>query len=208
MEWYGATWHMESNLEYSELKETLCDIYCHEEIPVDCNDSLCEDLEMQCKCGICGMTLSNRNNLKRHVKYHTGERPFHCHICSKNFVLNSHLRDHMRIHTGERPFTCGVCGRGFAQKSSLGRHTRQVHTGERPVQCTVCGKSFGQMSKVKDHMRIHTGEKPFLCYICDRSFRQKYGLKRHIVTIHNGKHHKKPFKYKFDSFELDSVSHL
>lgn len=47
---------------------------------------------------------------------------FVCEICSKGFSFPSVLNRHMRIHTGERPFQCPHCGRSFSQKEHMKSH--------------------------------------------------------------------------------------
>ncbi|KAM9332182.1 ras-responsive element-binding protein 1 [Pholidichthys leucotaenia] len=47
-----------------------------------------------------------------------------CSICSKRFWSLQDLTRHMRSHTGERPYRCQTCERTFTLKHSLVRHQR------------------------------------------------------------------------------------
>ncbi|XP_051742097.1 zinc finger protein 16-like isoform X4 [Ctenopharyngodon idella] len=58
-----------------------------------------------------------------------------CVLCEKTFEYLSRLQKHMRTHSGEKPFVCTVCGRRFSQKPSFLLHER-THSGERPYAYT------------------------------------------------------------------------
>uniref|UniRef100_A0A0C9RGS6 ZNF236_3 protein n=1 Tax=Fopius arisanus TaxID=64838 RepID=A0A0C9RGS6_9HYME len=104
-----------------------------------------------------------------------------CEYCPKTFRKPSDLIRHIRTHTGERPYQCKHCEKSFAVKCTLDCHMK-VHEGTKSFCCHVCNSLFATKGSLKVHMRLHTGSKPFKCPICDQRFRTSGHRKVHLVT--------------------------
>ncbi|XP_069565775.1 early growth response protein 1-like [Brachyistius frenatus] len=83
-----------------------------------------------CPADGCDRRFSRSDELTRHVRVHTGQKPFQCRICMRSFSRSDHLTTHIRTHTGEKPFACNECGRKFARSDERKRHAK-IHQRQR-----------------------------------------------------------------------------
>jgi insecticidal toxin complex protein TccC len=119
-------------------------------------------------CPTCSKVLPTPSKLTRHMRSHTGEKPYACTEpeCTKAFAENGDLIKHQRTHSGATSYVCGApaCGKVFSLSSTLVKH-RRTHTGEKPYICTVegCAKAFSVNSSLARHQRSHTGERSHAC---------------------------------------------
>ena len=56
-----------------------------------------------------------------------GPNQYACPLCSKIQKIRSDCIKHIRTHTGERPFQCPFCTYAASTQTHLARHNRTVH---------------------------------------------------------------------------------
>ena len=61
------------------------------------------------KCIECDFAFSQKSDLRRHLKIHSGEKSNKCNQCDFAFSRVSDLRRHWKTHSGEMSFKCNQC---------------------------------------------------------------------------------------------------
>ncbi|XP_035638330.1 zinc finger protein 711-like [Oncorhynchus keta] len=164
-------------------------------------------------CVECAKGFRHPSELKKHVRTHTGEKPYHCQHCEFRCADQSNLKTHIKSkHGAELPFKCGHCPQAFPDErelqrhmeifqghkthqcphcehkstnsSDLKRHIISVHTKDFPHKCDVCEKGFHRPSELKKHAETHKGARLHQCRHCDFKTPDPFILSRHILSVH------------------------
>ena len=125
------------------------------------------------------------NNLRRHLKIHTGEKSFICNLCDFASVHELSLRTHLKIHVTDKEFKCNSCDYASVEASKLRRHLK-THTGEKSHKCNQCDYASNQAGNLKTHLKIHSWIKSNKCNVCDYACSDPSSFRRHLKK-HIGK---------------------
>ncbi|XP_065558006.1 zinc finger protein 543-like [Artemia franciscana] len=133
-------------------------------------------------CELCGKAFTSNYVLKKHLKYHSGEREFTCSTCGKGFIAESALRAHETCHDPlSLTHMCNLCPKGFRSLEILDKHIAKVHSAHREHVCQICTESYRLRSELENHMLIHSNQVKYWCE-CGKLFLSAKYLQKHKLT--------------------------
>ncbi|XP_030370652.1 zinc finger protein 774 [Scaptodrosophila lebanonensis] len=110
------------------------------------------------QCEICSKRFVHKVALYKHKMIHDNDtKRLECQVCEFKTRTKAHLERHMRSHTGAKPFCCPVCNKRFSQMYNMKAHLREHENPgcnrQRRFHCPKCTHSFINEQNFVNHVQ-------------------------------------------------------
>jgi len=166
-------------------------------------------LSSDATCRICNRAYYDKTSLRKHLRLHFDERPFHCDLCNSTFRQRQHLKYHLRAHNraeglrsprksennSDPDWTCRLCHTRIGSLRSLRQHMLRAHRTRQAFRCQWCGKDFYHQALLQKHQdHDHGTDTCLVCHVCSQKFH--VGTPWEVLKVHRQKLHGRQEKRK------------
>jgi uncharacterized Zn-finger protein len=148
---------------------------------------------LQKTCPVCSRTFKRLQELKRHMKIHSGYSHFLCQSCGRSFRSKEGLEYHCSLNHSDSieqtTVECKECKKAFSSIQQMKIHVKNTHQrAKADHECPVCHKTFQRSDVFQNHVDMHNADLKdlFICNQCDKTFSSKSNLHSH-KRIHDPK---------------------
>ena len=141
---------------------------------------------LNCRFKKCGFTCKIPYKLVEHIQtVHFHNYRYNCEKCNYKTQHNVNYLKHLRVHSGDRPFKCQKCGKGFKQRNARKKHS-YVHL-DRPHKCEICLKTFCLELALRIHYENNHGPRAAQKKLHEKRKREILRKYRQQRSVHSKK---------------------
>ncbi|XP_078669736.1 uncharacterized protein LOC144910461 isoform X1 [Branchiostoma floridae x Branchiostoma belcheri] len=143
-------------------------------------------------CGICGYIACSRARLVKHIRKHTGEKPFTCAHCPFKTSLEDTLTKHNRHHEGNGAVKCRYCSYSSDIIRVVTNHeklheeqTNDTQQSTTPLKTEPSSSSSVEETKEAKPENMYSCQMDYNCELCSYTAHCKKRMDEHMCT-HTG----------------------